>query len=101
MTAHTVAVFLLAALLASFGLGNLFAESTYPAEYRSWIIAFELYVASIAVVVSVLRIVKSPIALDATAALNLLWALLFPFGTALFIWWLVSVRRREGVQVAA
>ena len=45
--------------------------------------------------VGVLRSRKSPLARPTTAAVSILLAVWFPFGTAIFIWWVAWVRRRE------
>jgi hypothetical protein len=54
-----------------------------------------------ATAVVVLRSRRSPLARPATAALNILWAPLIPFGTDLFVWWLVSLRKQEAGESAA
>lgn len=45
--------------------------------------------------VGVLRSRKSPLAGPTTVAVSILLAMWVPFGTAMFIWWVAWVRRRE------
>lgn len=45
--------------------------------------------------VGVLRSRGSPVAGPATAAISIILSISFPFGTAAFVWWLVSIRKQE------
>ncbi len=45
--------------------------------------------------VAVLRSLGSAVAAPATAAISIVLSISFPFGTAAFVWWLVSIRKRE------
>jgi hypothetical protein len=46
-------------------------------------------------VVALLRSRGSPLARPTTAAISIVLAISFPFGTAAFFWWLLSVRQQE------
>jgi hypothetical protein len=48
--------------------------------------------------VAVLRSLRSPVAEPATVAVSVILLLWLPLGTAAFIYWLVSVRKREPVD---
>ena len=54
-----------------------------------------IFIASVCLLVAALRALESRLAGAATVALGWLMAPCFPVGTAVFIWWLVSVRKRE------
>jgi hypothetical protein len=45
--------------------------------------------------VAVLRSRGSPLARPTTAAISMVLAISFPFGTAAFFWWLLDVRKQE------
>lgn len=60
----------------------------------------EIAVAVACFAVATLRSIASPAAGTATTALSILLAIWFPFGTALFVWWIASVRKQEAPAAA-
>ncbi len=73
-------------------------------EESAWVFRMvrnmELVMAAACFLVATLRSIGSRIAGTATTAISIILATYFPFGTAAFIWWLVSVRKREESGVA-
>jgi len=69
--------------------------------------AFEMIGNSLALVavgclvVAAVRSMNFRVAGTATAAISIILALSFPLGTAMFLWWLLSVRKRERFEDAA
>lgn len=55
----------------------------------------EIVIAAAALLVAGFRAFDSRLAPPATAALSIFFALCFPFGTAVFLYWFLSVRKRE------
>ncbi|MEM8882831.1 MAG: hypothetical protein AAGD14_02030 [Planctomycetota bacterium] len=55
----------------------------------------EIIIAVACFVVATLRSLESPVAGTATAGLSIALALFFPFGTALFLWYVFKVRKIE------
>jgi hypothetical protein len=94
---HTIAVGLLGALFLFFALTPAVESPRTPEVSRFSTAAMGFFGAS-AIAVVVLRSLRSPLATAATATLNILWAPFIPFGTALFVWWLVSLRKQETVE---
>ena len=58
----------------------------------------ELVLALACFSVATLRSMRSRLAGTTTAALSIVLALSFPLGTALFFWWVFSVRVREKIE---
>lgn len=81
-------VLLLVALTSAVEPGGTSNTSLFSAALLGLISASALFVV-------LLRLRRSPLAKSATAAINICWAPIVPFGTALFIWWLVSLRKHE------
>jgi hypothetical protein len=77
-----------------------FAQATGPAvvegeALRRFISSILFLVAAACVTAALLRWTRVPAALPVTAALSLCLLFVFPFGTALSIYWLTRVRERE------
>jgi hypothetical protein len=68
-------------------------------EEPQWAMRFvrniEAVLAIACLAVAVLRSLGSPVGAPATAAISIVLSISFPFGTAAFIWWLVSIRKQE------
>ena len=92
---HTIAIALLGVVFLL-----LATPTDEPPEIRLFTVFIFLWLSVAAFAVAALRIRSAPLAVPATAALNIAWAILFPFGTGLFIWWLLSVRKRESLSAA-
>ena len=95
-------------LVFFFGLGTaamMMHELAGRAEEDAWTLRmvrnFQIAMAAACLAVAVLRSIGSRMAGAATIAISVVLAMWFPVGTAAFIWWLVSVRKREAKPVAA
>jgi len=97
--AYTVILFLIAGLM----IFSILTHEMVIATARSldavavfrMIQSIQAVYAIFAFSVGVLRALRSPLALPTTAAISILLAPLIPFGTAAFVYWMVSVRQRE------
>jgi membrane associated rhomboid family serine protease len=98
-TSHTVAVALVGASSLAFAVESAFEPKRTPDISAGAVAGFCLMGASAMAVVA-LRARRSPLARPATAALNIAWSIFVPFGTGLFLWWLISVRNREARERA-
>jgi hypothetical protein len=97
---YTLALGIAAAFFA-LGAVSMFAGAENPAldpmaRWASVLAArMSVAIAVIAGFVTYLRARESAYAPGATAALNVVLALFFPFGTAVFLYWLLAIRKRE------
>jgi hypothetical protein len=98
--AHTISVGALGALFLLFALASAFEPRRTPDISAFSAISMGFFGAC-AIAVVLFRSHRSPLAKSATAALNILWSPFIPFGTALFVWWLVSLRKEETREGAA
>ncbi|HRX86008.1 MAG TPA: hypothetical protein P5572_13395 [Phycisphaerae bacterium] len=57
--------------------------------------AIEVIYAAAGIAVGCLRAYRAPLARPLTAALSILLIVWVPFGTALFVWWLLRVRAHD------
>jgi hypothetical protein len=88
--AHTIAI-------AAMGLVCLLVAvpSGEPPELVPFVVTFFTLLGLAAFAVVILRVRRWRLGAQVTAALNIVWIGVIPFGTAMFLWWLASVRRRE------
>ncbi len=103
VVAYTVCLFIVSALAAM----TVFAhqmfiemfrqedESEIPIAIFHFLQAVEVILCIATLAVGVLRSRMSPLAGPTTVAVSILLAIWVPFGTAMFIWWVVWVRRQE------
>ncbi len=101
--AYTVCLFIVSALAAMM----VFSHQMFIVMWRQedggeipiaifrFLQAVEVILCLAALAVGVLRSRKSALAKPTTAAVSILLAFWAPFGTAMFIWWVAWVRRRE------
>lgn len=102
-SAYTTALFVAAGLATMMiFVHRMFAAQTAgepagPAIHAvmGFLQAFEAIIAAGALLVGYLRVYRVPVAGPATAALSILLVAWLPIGTALFVWWLIGVRRQE------
>jgi hypothetical protein len=95
---HTWVIGVFAAMSSLFIVSSVARSYSQPG-FTAFAIALFSLLATLSAVVVVLRVRRSPLARSATAAHNVFWAIFFPFGTALWLWWLLSVRRYESRAV--
>ena len=96
--AYTITLFVLAGLMVLGAVMHhwMIGRATEEvADVFVFVRNIELVMSLALITVAVLRAMDSPVAATATAAISILMAIWIPFGTGIFIWWLVSVRKRE------
>ena len=93
---YTVVLFVMAVLMvvSAVVMHAVAGESEKPATMHM-IRNIEIVLAIAVFFVSWLRYTNAPSARIATAVISILFALSIPVGTALFLWWLLSIRKRE------
>jgi hypothetical protein len=92
--AHTRVIGGLSVMSVLFVLSSIAQPYPQPGFTEFSVVLFAL-LALVSGTVAVLRMRHSALARSATAAHNVFWAFFFPFGTALWLWWLLSLRGRE------
>jgi hypothetical protein len=103
---YTLALGVVAVFLA-LGAVSIYSTAENPTVDPTILWAFTLAArmnlafAAITGLVALLRARDSSYAIGATTALNVLLSLLFPFGTAAFLYWWFVVRKRERAAAAA
>ena len=70
-------------------------EGEIPIALFRFLQAVDVILCLATLAVGVLRSRQSPLAGPTTAAVSILLVMWLPFGTAMFIWWVVWVRRQE------
>lgn len=103
VNAYTVALFIISFLAAAMifshemiiELSRQEADSEVVIAVLRFVQAFEALLALAAVTVAILRCRRSRLAHPTTSAISMVLTIWFPIGTAVFIWWLVSIRQRE------
>ena len=97
---HTISIVLLSIL---FGAWALVHEQPRPgqANLQPFMTGIFGLMSFLGVATAVSRLVRSSVGRDLTAALNVVWAGAFPFGTAQFLWWFLRLRHREAEERAA
>lgn len=94
-TPHSIAIGAAAVAFLAFALWNLWAAPPRSPDISGFLAAaYGLYAAGAAGVFA-LRAGRSPLARPATGALHIVWAPFVPVGTALFLWWLLALRKGE------
>lgn len=97
---HTISIGALGVLFLLFALASAFEPPRTP-DISAFSVASMGLFGACAIAVVLLRSRRSPLARSATAAVNIIWAPFLPLGTALFVWWLVSLRKQEARESAA
>jgi len=94
---YTVALMVLGFLLLSSVI--MMVAIALHGEEEAWplymVASLELLLAVACLAVAAFRARGSVLGAPATTALSLVLALAFPYGTAVFLWWLLHVRKRE------
>lgn len=105
VNAYTVLLFVYGFVLVLAAIVLHSVAGREPEAEAAWAMRFvrniEALLAVACLAVATLRSLGSPIAAPATAAISIVLSISFPFGTAAFIWWLVSIRKREAPAPAA
>lgn len=102
LLAYTIALIVCGVLsLLSAFVHQLVIEGSSGPEQQVTILraiqAVEVAVAITAIGAAVVRVLRVPWASKATLFASSLLAILVPVGTAVFLWWVLSVRRREPI----
>ncbi len=95
---YTVLLFVYGFFLVTAAI-TMYSMAAREAEDPAWAMRlaanFEAVLAAGCLTVAVLRSLGSQVAAPATSAISIVLSISFPFGTAAFVWWLVSIRKRE------
>ncbi len=97
VAAYTLVLFLAGVILLTIGwvLSDYPASSDLALELVPYVVACHVVMGAAAMLAAALRLFGAPGARVATRAASFVLILWIPTGTALFVWWLLDVRKRE------
>jgi len=97
VAAYTFVLFLAGVILLMIGwvLSDYAASRNLAPDLVRYVVACHFVMGAAAMLATALRLFRAPSARSATRVASIVLILWIPTGTALFLWWLLDVRRRE------